>query len=180
MFSKSEITELEKLYENIKDEKIETFLDEDEVELIKQNFGLAYHNIRNDVFVPKYHERPYVTIRLQRLNTVSFNLGEWLKQIAYTISYSPDMLIEVAYSFICRTGRRPEDKTYMFAAKGYATYRRKLSEPEELLEFADELGKLKESDLLSQTFWIADSQERFRRSGWIPSALVCNSIWITK
>jgi len=180
MFLKSEITQLESLYENIKDEKIERFMDEDEVELIKQKFGLAYYNIRNDVFVPKKYEVAHTTIRLQRLNTVSFNLGEWLKQIAYSILYSPDMLIEVAYSFICRTGKKSDEKTYLFAAKGYATYRRKFSEPEELLEFADELGKLKEPDLLSQTFSIANSQERFRRSGWVPTALICNYIWITK
>ena len=71
MFIKSEITQIESLYENIQDETIESFLDEDEVEMIKQKIGIAYKNLRNFVFVPKSYERFMTTVRFQRLNTPS-------------------------------------------------------------------------------------------------------------
>jgi len=180
MFEKAEISELESFYEDIQDEQIESFLDPDEVQLIKQNFGLAYENLRNYVFVPKRHEENRTTIRLQRLNTSSFDLGDWLKKIAYSINYSPDMVIEVGYSFICRSGKNMSGMNYVFTAKGFASYTKKFSTSDELIEFAEELGKLKETDLLRETFWIANAHKRFQRSGWVPYALVCNYIWLTK
>ena len=180
MFLKSEIIQLESLYENIQDETIESFLSEDEVEMIKQKFSSAYKNIRNFVFVPKRHDRYMTSVRFQRLNTPSFNLGDWLKEISYKIRYSPHMSLEVGFSFICHVGRDPSEKTYMFTNRNLATYSHKFSNRDELNQFIKEHGKKKESELLTEVFWTANNLKRFRISGWSPSTLVCNYVWITK
>ena len=177
MFLKSEVGKLEKLYETVPAQELEDFLEEDEVELIKDK-GLAYFSLKNFVFVPKTYDKGDSTLRFQRL-ALDLDLGDWLKSIANNIRYSPDMLLEVAFSFIVKVGIGSE-KEYMFAPKVLAPYRKKLSSKLEFLQFAEEIGKMKESAHLSNVFWEAHDQERFRRSGWTPYRLVCNYIWLTK
>ena len=198
MFLKSEIRNLEALYTHLFDENLEDFLDDraihmlwskgrqyvddilsiNELNHIKSK-GLTYDNLRNYLFVPKHFNKPEATIRFQRLCNEDFNLGDWLDKIAANILYSPDMLVEIGHSFICKVGLSDEI-TYMFSAKSLATYRRKISNYEEFTEFAKDMGKLSTADFLRQVFWEANDTNRFHRSGWVPVKLVCNYIWITK
>ena len=178
MYIESEIRELRSLYDNLPKETLEQFLSKDEVDLIKEK-GLTYQNLRNDIFVPKNYERPETCVRFQRLNTEKFDIAEWMDEISYKIRYSPDMLVQMGYSFIARIGHTNQ-KSYMFCPKGLAAFNRKISTPEDWDAFTDEIKNMKEPDLLSKVFWDALDENRFRRSGWCPSKLVCNYIWITK
>ena len=178
MYTESEIKKLNGLYSKIPTQIPEDFLDDAEVELIRDK-GLSYYNIRNYLFVPKHHKKAETTIRFQRL-MLDFDLGDWLKQIAYNIRYTPDMLIEIGFSFIVKVGIDTGKKDYMYANKNMPAYRQKLTTPEEFHKFAEDIGKLKPSDHLSKTFWQADDQARFRRSGWTPHKIVSCYIWLTK
>ena len=178
MFLKSEITDFNSLYANVNDDNIEDFLDDREVELIKQK-GLTYYNLRNYLFVPKHHEKLGSTIRFQRLWTDDFDLGKWLNQIGDELAISPDTTIEISNSFICKVGIS-DKKTYMFAAKSLAAHSRKISSYNEFQEFANEIEQYSYYDHLHKAFWDANDMNRFHQSGWIPFKLVCNYIWITK
>ena len=178
MFIESELKQMNALYDDLKEEKIDDYLEKDEIELIKSK-GLAYENLRNYVFIPKHYKRAESTVRFQRLAQKDFNLGNWMEEIAPTLRFIPDMNVSISFSFICRIGVTG-DKTYMFAAKSLATYSERLSTIDEFLTFAKKMGKLTHKDFLRQAFWEASDQARFTRSGWIPTSLVCNYIWITK
>ena len=192
MFLKEEIQRYESLYDDIKEVQLETFLSENDVDIIVREghylrhgkdttnyMGLpvAVKNLRNHLIIPKNTLR-HCTIIFKRLMD-GHDFNSWLEKIAKTLMYSEDTTVFVAFSFLCWIPKTGE-QTYIFAAKELAPFRFTVDSKEELLTEFSKIGSMTNREILDKTFVETQSDNPFASSGFCPQQLVCSYVYVTK
>ena len=178
MFSKSEIELINEAFVGRENITIDDFLYKDEVELIKKYGTFTYGNLKNKIISNLSPRLVRHNVTIQNL-WYEFDLTQYLLNISGKIRYSDVTDVQIGFSFIGRNSKT-NDKTYFFAAKAYSNFSRRISCKEDMKKIANEMSQLKDSDHLMNTFLISEENNRFRSSGWVPEALVCCYIYITK
>ena len=193
MWTSYEIKQVQAMYEKLEEETLEDILPSDLIEVIKEDYGKAYMNIRyrlilyifnillrNHYFEPK-HKRGFKTLRFVRLMNDEFNPGTFLKQLIPHLTVGIDIEINVGFSFMGVQHRFFESRySYFFAAQDLCSIKGIFHKQEEAMDFAEELQKKDYGDFLQETFLSSESGERFTNSGIDPFCLVACYIWISK
>ena len=191
MFAKEEINALAKLYDDIKDVRLESFLTETDLATIsneadlfsnkRNGTSMATRNLRNRLVAPRNTNR-LCTVVMQRLHDNSddsVTFAEWLDAIAETILYNEDTEVKVGFSFI---SWKPitNDRVYLFSAKALAPFTFVVDNEDELKNKFSKLALLTDSELLNRTFIGNLSDNPFSKSGFCPLKIVCSYVYITK
>ena len=184
MFAKEEINDLDKLYDDIRHVRLESFLTDEDLETISYNneigTSMAIRNLRNRVSAPRNTHR-LCTVTVQRLhtNSESSTFAEWLEAVAETILYNEDTDVKVGFSFIAWKPLKNE-RIYLFSTKPFAPFKFVVSDQDELMKKFKRIGSITDSELLNRTFIKSLQGNAWSKSGFCPLKIVCSYIYITK
>ena len=108
-----------------------------------------------------------------------FDIYEWLRDIGNCISFKDPVAFSIGFSFFARPGDG-EDEKYIYIVRQLASHRFTCSFKEQYTEFIKLFKGLPLSFFLEKTFIMTKEANPFYKSGFRPTQLVCNYIWIRK
>ena len=108
-----------------------------------------------------------------------FDVYEWLRDIGDCISFKNPVSFSIGFSFFARPGDG-EDELYIYAVRQLASFRFTVSSKEMFTEFIKLFKGLPPSFFLEKTFIMTKEASPFYKSGFRPTQLVCNYLWIRK
>ena len=177
MFVPEEISKSWSLYNGIRHESLDSFLESDELEAIGEK-NTAFQNLQNRLVEPRKLNR-HSTLTFQRLHNHS-EFDEWLKSIANCLLFSEYTHIRIGFSFISWKPLTGE-KIYLYAARALCSFSFFCDTKSECLTEFAAIGKMSDSQLLHETFLENEIEsDPFSSSGFCPLKLVCSYVWVTK
>lgn len=178
MILEEEFESFKSLFEDIKDVELTSFLSDEEIKVIDQSgkANVVLFNLKNRLLGKPRSKR--TTICLQRLHD-GYNFDEWLKKVAKKIWFDDDTYIDIGISFLA-TKPTTNEMIYIWAAKALASFQLRCSSFEQCLDKFNKIGKMSEADILTTTFFESPEGEHFKKSGFIPTKIVCSYLWVNK
>ena len=134
MYTQGELEALGKFAYSSPPNKLEDFLGEKEIDVIRDG-GTRASTLLNRIFIPKTNSL-VKTIRMQHLYVDDFNLTEWLLGIADCLRYHSLLTVNIGFSYMV-VNSRDREMRYVYAAKALAYDRCKLNFKGQFVDFAE-------------------------------------------
>ena len=194
MWFDEELDRLKALFDDIEEVKLYNILDELELEAIDEK-SVRYGNLRSRVIPPGIKARnKFSTVTIQRLFTPDFDLEDWLSQIAKTVCWTEDTMVQVGFSFIgiktFKTSKtfkfylawKPttNEHIYIWAGRGLSPFNFEVSDQAECLRHFAKISRLSHPELLNETFITDADDYNYYTSGFCPKKIVSTYVWIQK